>query len=151
MTYSRPMQPIDAFAQLGRIKPYETSLGDVFQRVVDLTEVSIPKVTQVSVTVVQGLDAHTPACTGGLALALDESQYELGQGPCLHAASSAGIEFVSDMTTESRWPDWTARALRAGARTSLSIGLPAHAGVSGALNLYATGTDAFDDDAIAVA
>ena len=81
MTYSRPMQPIDAFAQLWRIKPYETSLGDVFQRVVDLTEVSIPKVTQVSVTVVQGLDAHTPACTGGLALALDESQYERGQGP----------------------------------------------------------------------
>jgi GAF domain-containing protein len=151
MTYRRPMQPIDAFAQLGRIKTRDTSLRDVFHCVVDLAGVSIPKVTEASVTAVQGSHAHTPACTGGLALALDESQYALGQGPCLQAASATSIESVSDMATENRWPDWTAGALRAGARSSLSVGLPAHATVSGALNLYAAEPHAFDDDAVAVA
>jgi hypothetical protein len=40
---------------------------DMFQRVVDLAGANIPGVTEASVTVVQGTDAHTPACTGGLA------------------------------------------------------------------------------------
>jgi GAF domain-containing protein len=145
------MRPGDAFAQLGRIKLSETSLRDVFQHVVDLAGRTIPEVTEASVTLVQGKDAHTPAWTGDLALALDESQYELGHGPCLQAASATTIESVSDMATEDRWPDWTARALQAGARSSLSIGLPIHDTVRGAINLYATEPRAFDDDAIAVA
>lgn len=148
MTYS---QPSNAFSEFGRIKPGETSLHDVFQRVVDLAARSIPDVTEASVTLVQGTDAHTPASTGGLASALDESQYELGHGPCLQAAATTTIESISNMATEDRWPDWTARALEAGARSFLSIGLPIHATISGALNLYATEPHAFDDDAIAVA
>ncbi|RAO28112.1 hypothetical protein PSN13_06000 [Micromonospora saelicesensis] len=144
------MRPSDAFAQLGRIKPREMSLRDMFQRVVDLAGASIPAVTEASVTVLQGADAHTPAYTGGLALTLDESQYTLGEGPCLQAARATTVESVSDMTTESRWPGWTAGALRAGARSSLSIGLPVHA-TGGALNLYATDPHVFDADTLAVA
>ncbi|MFE9192946.1 ANTAR domain-containing protein [Micromonospora sp. NPDC007208] len=151
MTYNQPMQPSDAFAQLGRIKPREMSLRDMFQRVVDLAGASIPGVTEASVTVVRGTDAHTPACTGGLALTLDESQYTLGEGPCLQAARATSIESVSDMATESRWPSWTAGAVRAGARSSLSIGLPAHASGGGALNLYASDPHVFDADAVALA
>ena len=64
MTYSLPS---NAFSELGRIKPGETSLHDVFQRVVDLVALSIPDVTEASVTLVQGTDAPTPASTGNLA------------------------------------------------------------------------------------
>jgi GAF domain-containing protein len=151
LTYSHFIQPSDAFARLGRIKPREISLREVFQLVVDLAGRSLPTVVEVSVTMVQGTAAHTPAYSGDLASNLDEWQYKLHQGPCLQAASLISIESVSDMATESRWPNWTARALDAGARSSLSIGMPAHATVSGALNLYATETDAFNDDASAVA
>ncbi|MCX5115636.1 GAF and ANTAR domain-containing protein [Micromonospora sp. NBC_00362] len=94
---------------------------------------------------------HTPACTGGLALTLDESQYALGEGPCLQAARATTIESVSDMATESRWPGWTVGALGAGVRSSLSIGLPARATGGGALNLYATDPHVFDAATVAVA
>jgi GAF domain-containing protein len=151
MTNPEPIEPGDAFAQLSRINVGETSLREVFQRVVDLARLTFPEVTQASVTLVRGDEAHSPACTGDLARALDEAQYELGHGPCLQAASATTIEFVSDMVTESRWPDWTARALAAGARSSLSVGLPIRDTVSGALNLYATTPHAFDDDDVAVA
>jgi GAF domain-containing protein len=151
MTYSPFMDPGDAFAQLGRIRPRETSLHDVFQRVVDLAGLSIHGVTEVSVTMVRDRGAHTPASTGGLASTLDELQYELGYGPCLQAANSTTVESVVDMAAETRWPDWTTGALRAGARSSLSIGLPGHATVGGALNFYATEPHVFDDDAIIVA
>ena len=152
MTDAQPMKPTDAFARLGRIKLSETDLNGVLQRVADLAKETIPGVSEASVTLVQqGKGAHTPAFTGQLALALDESQYELGHGPCLAAASSTDIQAVTDMASEGRWPDWASRALQAGAHSSLSIGLPVQEAVTGALNLYSTKPHAFGDDAIAVA
>jgi hypothetical protein len=55
------------------------------------------------------------------------------------------------MASEGRWPDWTVRARAAGAHGSLSIGLPVQEAVTGALNIYATKPDAFDEDALATA
>jgi transcriptional regulator with GAF, ATPase, and Fis domain len=52
------------------------------------------------------------------------------------------------MSAEQRWPQWAARAHQAGASSSLSIGLPIHDKVTGALNIYAIKPDAFDTDAV---
>jgi GAF domain-containing protein len=151
MTHVQQMEPADAFAQLGRIKLSETDLNGVFQQVADLAKRTISGASEVSVTLVKDKGAHTPAFTGDLALALDEAQYEAGHGPCLDAAVSTSTQHVPDMSSESRWPDWTPRAREAGARSSLSIGLPVQEAVTGALNIYATTPDAFDEDALAVA
>jgi GAF domain-containing protein len=151
MTHPQHIQPGDAFAQLGRIKLSETDLDGVFRQIAGLAKRTIPGASEVSVTLVQNSGAHTPAFTGDLALTLDESQYELGHGPCLDAALSASTQHVADMTRENRWPDWTARAREAGALSSLSIGLPVQEAVTGALNVYATKPHAFDEDALAVA
>ncbi len=150
MTNTQHTGPGHPLPQLGRIELNKTSLGDVLQHIADLAKLTFPEVSEASVTVVQGTNAHTAAYTGALALALDEAQYELGHGPCLHAASATTIESVGNMATEDRWPDWTARALKAGVNSSVSIGLPMHGPVSGALNLLATECHAFDDDDIAV-
>jgi hypothetical protein len=151
MTNPQLTEPGDALARPGPINPSEAGLREVFQRVVDLAQVTLPGVTEASVTVLRGKDAYTPACTGDLASVLDELQYQLGHGPCLLAASAITIESISDMATDTRWPDWTAGALEAGARSSLSIALPINHTLGAALNLYATTPHAFDDDDIAVA
>jgi GAF domain-containing protein len=151
MPHGQPTDPTDDLAQTRKFHPSEINLQGVFQRVVDLAKLTLPEVAEASVTVLQGKNAHTAACTGNLALALDESQYQHGHGPCMLAATAITIESVTDMAAESRWPDWTAGALKAGAHSSLSIALPIQGGVSGALNLYATTPHAFDDDDIAVA
>ena len=151
MAYAPRMEPADAFAKLGRIKLSETDLNGVFYQIADLAKRVIPGASEVSVTLVPAKGAYTPAFTGDIALSLDESQYELGHGPCLDAARSTSTQHITDMTAESRWPDWTIRATEAGAHSSLSIGLPVQESVTGALNLYATNPDAFDEDALAVA
>jgi GAF domain-containing protein len=145
------MEPADAFAQLGRIRLSETDLDGVFHRIADLAKRTIPGASEVSVTLVPAKGAYTPAFTGDLALALDESQYELGHGPCLDAARSTSTQHIADMTAESRWPVWTSRAREAGANSSLSIGLPVQEAVTGALNIYATKPHAFDENALTVA
>jgi GAF domain-containing protein len=58
---------------------------------------------------------------------------------------------VDDMAAEVRWPDWATRATAAGAHSSLSVGLPVHEQVSGALNIYSLDPKAFDEDAIVLA
>jgi GAF domain-containing protein len=146
-----PLDPIEAFAELGRIRLGEADIDAVLQRIADLAKRTVPGAEEVSVTLVRSSTAQTAAFTGDLARHLDESQYERGHGPCLDASASAASLSLPDMRSESRWPDFAARALAVGCRSSLSIGLPAQDAVSGALNVYAVETAAFDDDAIVLA
>ncbi len=151
MTSERPMDPIAAFAELGRIKLGEVKLDDVLARVADLAKQTLPGAREVSVTLIRGNDAHTAAYTGQLAVQLDEWQYERGHGPCLDASEAKTTLSITDMTNEPRWPDWAARAVAAGAGSSLSVGLPIEEQVIGALNVYAEKAYAFDNDAIVLA
>ena len=146
-----PLDPTDAFAELGRIKLGETNLDGVLDRIARLAKRTIPGAEEVSVTLVRGADAHTAAFTGRLALTLDEWQYQRGHGPCLTAAETAATMSVPDMSTEGRWPDWATRAHTEGVGSSLSVGLPVQEAVVGALNIYGTKPDAFDEDAITLA
>jgi GAF domain-containing protein len=150
MTNVEPMDPTEAFAELGRIKLSETNLDGVLRTIADLAKRTIPGADEVSVTLVRDKGPHTAAFTGELALNLDESQYETGRGPCLDASAAAATLSVPEMSGESRWPQWAARSAELGINSSLSIGLPVQETVTGALNIYAAKPDAFDDDAIAV-
>ena len=148
MTDSQPLDPIDAFGRLGRIKLAETDLAGVLDEVAQLAKRTIPGADEVSVTLIDKKKARTAAYTGQLALGLDEMQYDSGDGPCLDASATATTMSLPDMTNDDRWPDWAARAAEAGARSSLSIGLPMQEQLTGALNVYATEPKAFDDDAV---
>jgi GAF domain-containing protein len=148
VTNIEPLDPSAAFAQLGRIKLSDTDLNGVLQTIAGLAKRTIPGASEVSVTLIHGKGAYTAAFTGDLALNLDESQYEAGHGPCLDASAATATMSVPEMTRETRWPQWTARARDLGVNSSLSIGLPVQDTVTGALNIYATKPDAFDDDAI---
>ncbi|MCU1596004.1 MAG: hypothetical protein JWO12_3396, partial [Frankiales bacterium] len=91
------------------------------------------------------------AYTGELAMTLDETQYGAGYGPCLSAAEKDTVYLIEEMSQETRWPEFTADAVRHGARSSLSIGIPLHTAVSGALNIYADRSGVFDDGAVELA
>ena len=145
-----PMDLIDAFTAMGRIRFAETNVDGVLDQLARLAQQAIPGAAEVSFTLSRGKGAYTAAFTGDVALELDERQYEQGHGPCLDALASGDTLSIPDMNTETRWPDFTAKALDAGCRSSLSIGLPVHESVAGALNIYATTPAAFDDDAISI-
>jgi GAF domain-containing protein len=151
MTDHQPLDPLEAFAELGRIKLSDTDLTGVLTKVAELAKVTVSGAHEVSVTLVRGSGAHTAAYTGDLALTLDEWQYREGGGPCLDAAAAAGTVSVPDLTVDNRWPVYLRRAMEAGVRSSLSVGLPVHELVTGALNIYAIKPDAFDEDSVLVA
>jgi GAF domain-containing protein len=141
----------EAFAELGRIKLSETNLDGVLHRVAQLAKRTIAGAEEVSVTLVRDNGAHTAAYTGQIALTLDEWQYKEGRGPCLDAAASSSTVSVPDLSGADRWPVYRRRALEAGVHSSLSVGLPVHDTVTGALNIYSAKPEAFDQDAVIVA
>ena len=141
MTDRQPMDPTEAFAELSRIKLSETDVDGVLRKIAELAERTVPGSDEVSVTLVRGKGAYTATYTGDVALALDKVQYELGAGPCLDAAASGDSLSLVDMSTETRWPQFAARALEAGIHSSLSMGMPIQENVGGALNIYAVKPD----------
>jgi GAF domain-containing protein len=132
-----------AFADLAQLQLGEGDLPAVLARVADLARRALPGAAGASVTLVEGDRAYTAAFTGQLALALDETQYADGHGPCLEVAQSSGTVAVPDMAAETRWPGFARRALAGGIRSSLSVALPLQEHVIGALNIYATEPGAF--------
>jgi len=73
------VEPQKAFEEPSKLVLGEQSLTAVLQRVAELAKTSIPKVHEVSVTLMKDTqDAETVVFTGSLANRLDERQYEAG-------------------------------------------------------------------------
>jgi PAS domain S-box-containing protein len=107
---------------------------------------AVPSCDEVGVTIVSRGRVETPASTGQLAAECDQIQHELGEGPCLAVIEDGKPVRVSDVAHDTRWPQFGPRAARLGAASMLVLPLATSGGTVGALSLYATTADAFDDD-----
>jgi GAF domain-containing protein len=134
-----------AFDELGRMSFAEHSLESLLQRVTDLAARVVQGEPVTSVTIVRDGGAVTVAASGRLALELDETQYRLGAGPCLQAATTGRQVEVVDTLTEDRWTEFSRTAVDHGCRSVLSFPLPAAEQLTGGLNLYSTAPGVVDD------
>jgi GAF domain-containing protein len=142
-----------ALDRLSRLRLKDHTMESALQEVAELAKAAVPGATEVSVSLVTKERADTVVQTGDLALHLDESQYERGYGPCLDAANEGVIMHIEDMTTETRWPDYTKAAADQGALSSVSLPITVHDDrrVSAALNVYSTSANAFDCESMRTA
>jgi GAF domain-containing protein len=143
-----PANAAEALERLGRLSLRELSMEGLLQTVADLAKSVTPGNPEASVSLLVKDRPSTVASTGRLAVELDETQYERGHGPCLHAARTGELIEIADTRTEGRWRDYAQRAAQAGNLSSLSVPLVIDEDerVSGALNLYAREPHAFDED-----
>jgi hypothetical protein len=111
---------------------------------------AVPAARACSITELAGGTYRTSVASAPLALDLDLIQYRSGDGPCMTAARDRQQQHVRDMRSSVRFPEFAAAAVAADVHSSLSI--PIRTTYSpAALNIYARGTDAFDEHANAVA
>jgi hypothetical protein len=126
-----------AFDELGLISVAEHSLQSLIQKGTDLAARVIPGDPVRSVTIVFQGAARTVASSGELAMDLDLTQYRLGDGPCVTAATSGRTAEVLNTLTDERWPEYSRHAAELGCRSVLSVPLPVQEFVVGGLNGYA--------------
>jgi transcriptional regulator with GAF, ATPase, and Fis domain len=85
----------------------------------------------------------TVACSDPVAAQVDEVQYELDDGPCLHAMRDGHMVRIEDTAEKAGWPEFEAQAAAYGIRSCLALPLNADGKPVGALNLYAPAASAF--------
>jgi GAF domain-containing protein len=143
----QPANAAEALERLGRLSLRELSMDSLLQTVAELAKTVMPGNPEASVTLLVRDKPSTVVSTGQLAVDLDETQYERGHGPCLHAARTGELTEIADTRADSRWRDYSRRAAEAGNLSSLSVPLAIDEDeqVSGALNLYAREPQAFDE------
>lgn len=141
----------DQFGQLARSLADGADQPLTQQRLVEFAVRGIPGADYASMTVIDGAGPpRTTAHSDELPYQWDQLQYEHGEGPCLEAITTNGVELASDLRTDQRWPRF-ARALveQTPARSMLSFRLFVTETNRSGLNLYATRPGAFTDQSVA--
>ncbi len=114
-----------------------TELGDLLGAITELAVETVPNCESASITLIHDGAPATVATSDARALAVDETQYSDGQGPCLHAARTDDIVRVDDIATApTKDQAWRSVAMAAGITASLSVPIAAAANIAAALNLY---------------
>lgn len=96
-------------------------------------------------------DFYSLGATSELAEKVSRIQQEVGEGPCLEAASNDCIARSADLRREPRWPAFSDAAVAMGIASVMSFQLYTHDKRRAALNLYGTRPDSFGDDDEAIA
>lgn len=121
-------------------------VGDTLRRIVAETIRLIEPAEHAGIDVVTGhsIDAMAPSST--IAQRVDEIQVKAGQGPCLDALRQHQVFRTGNLPAETRWPRFAGRAYdETGVRSILGIRMWVEGDTLGALNIYSTAADAFDD------
>jgi ANTAR domain-containing protein/GAF domain-containing protein len=92
-----------------------------------------------TITARDGGDVATVAATDQRLIALDDAQYETGQGPCLSVLDPHDPIYLPDAAEpDDRWQHFAQTAAHLGVASSLSVHLPVDSDpVAASLNLYA--------------
>ncbi len=136
-----------AFAGIAEHLCSAGSADEVLTRVAEAAVATVTGATMASVTLRSGETFRTGAATDPAAAGFDEAQFVAGQGPSLDAFDVPLVDAGS--YPDERWPLLSGGA-GAGVGSSLSYHLsesPEHPGDGAALNVYAEGAAAFDDEA----
>jgi GAF domain-containing protein len=130
-------------AELQALLLSTAGIEEFLQKVADLAASRVTAGLSCGITLRPGGRPLTVASSDELAATVDEVQYGIDKGPCLHAMRTGEVVHIPDTAGEPRWAGFEVRAAAHGVRSSLSIPLIADDKQLGALNLYAPVADAF--------
>ncbi|MET0457757.1 MAG: GAF and ANTAR domain-containing protein [Ilumatobacteraceae bacterium] len=124
---------------------------ETLAKVVELALEHLDGCESVGVSMVEGRKVSSPVSAGDLAAPLDALQSRVDEGPCLDALREQQVFLTGDVRHEVRWPLFSARAhAETGVSSILAVRLFMDEDTLGALNMYSTQPDAFDEQAVAV-
>jgi GAF domain-containing protein len=123
------------------------SVQSTLDAIVQAAVETVPGAQYASLSAVRGRrEVVTVASTGELARAVDQAQYDSGEGPCLDALYHRASVLLPDLAVESRWPDFVARARQLAVNSMLAVQLYVQGDDLAALNMQSSQAHAFTDE-----
>ena len=143
-------QVAEMFARIARQLLAEPDPDATLRRIASLAHQHLTGGEAVSVWLRTGSTLTTVAALGDLAAPLDQIQSDLGEGPCLDTLHDNEAVLSGDIHHERRWPRFALAARPIGVSSILAIRLFVDDRTLGALNVYSTTMNAFDEHAVAI-
>ncbi|KAA9149221.1 GAF and ANTAR domain-containing protein [Amycolatopsis acidicola] len=125
----------------------EPDVDSTLENIVRAVVAAVPGTEHAGVTLLESGRLRSVAPTGAVVAKLDRLQEELSQGPCVDAVFDRPVYRTGDIGADERWPEFAGAAAGLGIASMLGIRLFTKSANLGALNLYSTEFDAFDDEA----
>jgi len=142
----------DRLSELARLLEHEAGVEETLKGIVEAAVDTVPGAQHASISQIRrGREVRTLAATDELPRAIDHAQYDSGEGPCLDSLYQQETVRLSDLTVETRWPDFVTRARELGVGSMLAVQLFVSGDGLGALNLTSEKPNAFDDESEHVA
>lgn len=141
----------EMFGEVARVLAAHDDMQATLERIVNLAAEHLESCEYAGVSFVEGTEISSPASSNEVPRILDRIQSETGEGPCIDAIKEHEVFQTGDLAAEGRWPQFSKRAFdETGVRSVLSLRLFVEHDTMGALNLYATAPDAFDEADVAL-
>lgn len=122
-------------------------LNDLLIRVAKFAVRATPGADGAGVTMHEDGRSATVVASAPFVHQIDDIQYGLGEGPCVSAAAERRTFRSGNLGGETLWPRFGPRAGRLGVHSALSLPLLLPDRVVGAINVYASAKDTFDEHA----
>jgi len=129
---------IQASAELNELLLNQTPLEQILNGIGGLAVAVIPSCEEAGVTLEEDGKVVARTTTGGRAERVDSYQYDIDEGPCIHASKTGVPVLIEDMAADDRWPRFAFFAHEQGVQSSYSIPMTARGEHFGVLNLYST-------------
>lgn len=141
----------ETFAEVARTLAAHDDLPTTLNKIVGLAVRSLDACEWAGISMIEKRVITSPASSGEIPRIVDGIQSETGEGPCIDAIVDHEVFRTGDLTRETRWPLFSSRAHQeTGIASILAVRLFIEADTMGALNLYSTHYDAFDDTDVAL-
>lgn len=138
-------QLAETLSYVARTLQAEPDVDTTLRAIVKAAVEYIPGAEHAGISLVERGKIRTVAPTGGVVEIIDQMQYDFHEGPCVDAIAEHRTYRVGDVGTESRWPLFGPAAADHGIHSLLSYRLFVTDRTLGALNLYSSRVDAFDE------
>ncbi|HEV3401289.1 MAG TPA: ANTAR domain-containing protein [Acidimicrobiales bacterium] len=147
------VQVAETFAKVARtLAEGHDDLQSALDQIVRLAVENLDACEFAGISLVEKGKITSPASSNAAPRKVDEIQSVTGEGPCIDAIKEREIFQTGDLRNEKRWSQFSRRAHEeTGICSILSVRLFIEEDTMGALNLYATAPDAFDDSDVALA
>jgi transcriptional regulator with GAF, ATPase, and Fis domain len=137
------------FASLADIAQGASTPKEMYAAICVAATMTIPGCDHASLMIRHNGAFSTAAVSDAIARQIDKLEIALGSGPCLDAIEERTAQIEANLTSDSRWPDLTARVLAdTPVRGALSVQLTVDRARTGALNLFSDTPHAFDERSV---
>ena len=133
----------EAFGELWQLPLHGGQEPEILSAVTNACHRAFPDLTWVSVSLGDPAEPVAIAADSTEAQHLDGLQLRTGEGPCVETWRVQAPVVSSDLSQDTRWPDFVAAAAPTGVRSALSVPIALGKEKVGALNLYSRKESAF--------